>query len=487
MKYLLSEICEMKSGGTPRRSEPSFYGGTIPWVKIGDFDRTKGSIIHKTEEYLTEKGLNSINNRLFKKGTLLLAMYGSVGKTAFAGTELSSNQAILGITAKKEDLLNLEYLRYWFEFNKEKLVNQGRGVTLNNISATIVKKQEVELPDLQTQQQIVEALDRAQSLIDKRKESIELLNKLLRDTFLNMFGDPVFESKGWVKVPLSSVLDEIESGWSPRCEKYSRNNENEWAVLKQGAVSKRKFIAEENKKLPEGKSIQKDVTATKGDVLFSRKNTPELVGTTAYVFNDHKKLILPDTIFKLVFNPSKVTGLYLYYLFNDSNFRKEVQNLRGGAAGSMPNISKSRLRELEIPLPELNAQKEFDTLVYKVEKTRLKLNSSLANAENLFNSLLQRAFHGDLSFQSELQLDALIENNDVEAINDDVSLIQKLVDRFNQHNQKEEFMNDEGDSFSFGTFEEYEEAKEILFKLMKAEKVEQKYDEENKQTILQMK
>ena len=81
----LSDLCFMQSGGTPRRGVDNYYGGDIPWVKIGDIDLSEGKPITRTKENITEEGLKSINNRLFEKGTLLLAMYGSVGKTAIAG------------------------------------------------------------------------------------------------------------------------------------------------------------------------------------------------------------------------------------------------------------------------------------------------------------------------------------------------------------------------------------------------------------------
>ncbi|ERJ60454.1 restriction endonuclease subunit S [Sphingobacterium paucimobilis] len=68
MKVLFKEICEMKSGGTPKKSNSLFYGGKIPWVTISDFKNSVNDVIYKTDQYLTEDGLKEINNRIFPKG-----------------------------------------------------------------------------------------------------------------------------------------------------------------------------------------------------------------------------------------------------------------------------------------------------------------------------------------------------------------------------------------------------------------------------------
>jgi len=104
-KVKLGALCDTKSGGTPRRGNSEYYSGEIPWVKIGDLDAQNGVILD-TDEKITEAGLASIGNRIFEKGTILLSMYGSVGKVAIAGRKLAINQAILGLKIKDEKLLN---------------------------------------------------------------------------------------------------------------------------------------------------------------------------------------------------------------------------------------------------------------------------------------------------------------------------------------------------------------------------------------------
>lgn len=92
----LGEVAEIRSGGTPSRSKSEYYGGEIPWAKIADIEASDGPLT-RTEETITDAGLKAIRGRLFPAGTLLFAIYGSIGKMAFAGRDVSTNQAILGI------------------------------------------------------------------------------------------------------------------------------------------------------------------------------------------------------------------------------------------------------------------------------------------------------------------------------------------------------------------------------------------------------
>ena len=117
---LLKELCNMKSGGTPSRKNTAFYNGEIPWAKISDLESSPDGFVYDTEEHITSEGLDAINNRFFDAGTLFLAMYGSVGKTAISKIPMATNQAILGINIKEDAPLDLNYLQFWFKTIKQR-------------------------------------------------------------------------------------------------------------------------------------------------------------------------------------------------------------------------------------------------------------------------------------------------------------------------------------------------------------------------------
>lgn len=396
-KVKLKELCSMQSGGTPSRGKSEYYDGTIPWSKISDLEKSNDGNIYKTEEHITIEGLKSINNRLFKKGTLLLAMYGSVGKTAIAEIELSTNQAILGLNIKDETKLDIRYLRFWFTTIKEKLLNRAVGGTLQNISLGIVKDLEIPLPSLPTQQKITEVLDTADQLRQYNKQLIQKYDALTQSLFLEMFGDPVRNEKGWEITTFSKILSKIESGWSPVCENKPRTGDQEWAVLKLGSVSYGIYNPKENKRyefdVPKAKQ---DCEVKKGDLLFTRKNTYHMVGVTAFVYETSPKLLLPDTVFRLVLIQELTNPIFLYYLLNNDKFSKEIQLLASGSSGSMPNISKAKLLSKDTILPPIELQNQFAERVQMIETQKQQAQEALAKSEDLFQSLLQKAFKGEL-------------------------------------------------------------------------------------------
>jgi type I restriction enzyme S subunit len=157
----LSTLCKMQSGGTPSRSNLNYYEGDFPWAKISDLEKSDDGYIYETEEHITQDALKSINNRQFSPGTLLLAMYGSVGKTAITKIHLTTNQAILGINILDDNILDIKYLKFWFSTIKERLLNRAVGAALPNISLGIVKDLEIPLPPLPQQQKIANILDAA--------------------------------------------------------------------------------------------------------------------------------------------------------------------------------------------------------------------------------------------------------------------------------------------------------------------------------------
>lgn len=181
----------MKSGGTPSRKNPSFYEGDIPWAKISDLESSPDGYIYDTEEHISQEGLDAIRNRFFPEGTLFLAMYGSVGKTAISKIPLSTNQAILGINIEENEKLDLQYLQYWFRTIRKRLLNRAVGGTLQNISLGIVKELEIPLPPLPTQKKIAAILDAADAYRQKTKALIAKYDELTQSLFLDMFGDPV--------------------------------------------------------------------------------------------------------------------------------------------------------------------------------------------------------------------------------------------------------------------------------------------------------
>lgn len=192
-----------------------------------------------------------------------------------------------------------------------------------------------------------------------------------------MFGNPVFNPMKWETEELSKLLVSIENGKSFVCENYARESFYP-AILKLSAVTYGVYNSFENKALIDKESFVENVEVKKGDLLFTRKNTPELVGMSAYVYETTPNLMMPDLIFRLNTN-ERCNKIYLWKLINHDMFREKIKALSNGSAKSMSNISKERLMNLKIPVPPIELQNQFANFVEQVDKLKVEI-------ENNFNS-----------------------------------------------------------------------------------------------------
>ncbi|MFC4818113.1 restriction endonuclease subunit S [Flavobacterium sp. GCM10023249] len=395
----LHELCKMQSGGTPSRGKSEFYnGGTIPWSKISDLEKSNDGNIYETEEYITAEGLKSINNRLFKKGTLLLAMYGSVGKTAIAEIDLSTNQAILGINIKDESKLDIKYLRFWFTTIKNRLLNRAVGAALQNISLGIVKELEIPLPDLLTQQKIATILDKANALRQYNKQLIEKYDTLTQSLFLDMFGDPVRNEKYWKtktieeltkkekgsikRGPFGGALKKeifVEEGYLVYEQFHALNNDFSMA---------RYFINEE--KFNELKGFE----VKPGDIIISCSGV--YLGKLAVIPKNAKKGIINQALLKVALDETIMRNDFFIFHFTHKNFREKYFDANRGAG--IPNFPPmSDFKKFPFISPSIELQNQFAERVQLIETQKQQAQEALGKSEALFQSLLQRAFKGELN------------------------------------------------------------------------------------------
>ena len=242
--------------------------------------------------------------------------------------------------------------------------------------------------DYLQQQRIVKKLTIIDELIARFEKQSSKLDELIKSRFVEMFGDP--NHTYWDRLALCNCLDSIDNGTSYVCDSVSRIGENP-AILKLSAVTYGRYKPDENKALMNKILFDCKSEVKSKDLLFTRKNTPELVGMSAYVFTTPEKLMMPDLIFRLNTNRS-CNRIYLWQLINHELFRGNIQGIASGTAKSMSNISKGRLSKLIIPLPPLNLQNQFADFVTKVEQQKATVQKCIDRLETLKESLMQEYF-----------------------------------------------------------------------------------------------
>lgn len=387
-KVKLEEICQMNSGGTPSRSKQEYYGGNILWAKISDIENAKTGIITETEERITEQGLKAINNRIFEANTLLLAMYGSVGKTAITGCKLSTNQAILGIRPLKDDIISLQFLKYWLLYKKEELLNRAVGGTLQNISLGIVKNLEIPLPDLHTQQHIAKVLDQADALRQQNRQLLAHYDELLQSTFIDLFGDPVKNEKGWEVKKLGEV-SEVISGVA----KNGNLNGDliETPYMRVANVQDGQLNLSEIKTIHVFKKDFEKYQLKYNDILMTEGGDPDKLGRAAIWKEQIKYCIHQNHIFRVRPDFSIIDSGYLCLLVGSSYGKRYFLKAAKQTTG-IASINITQLKNFPIPIPPLSLQQKFAQLVEQIEEQKAVVKQSLAESEVLFEGLLAEYF-----------------------------------------------------------------------------------------------
>ncbi|HEV2911904.1 MAG TPA: restriction endonuclease subunit S [Pyrinomonadaceae bacterium] len=328
---------------------------------------------------------------------VLIAGNGELAVNYYKG-KFNAYQRTYIVTAK-DKFKDETYLPYLYPILKRAILDlksQSQGSIIQYLRLPQLEALEIPFPKPDEQKRIAAILDKADRLRRQRRFAQTLSDSFLQSVFIKMFGDPMSNPMNWDKATLDSQLKNIDSGVSPVCEEFSRKK-NEWAVLKLSSVTSGRFLPDENKVLPSNIKPVLNYEVKESDVLFTRKNTEDLIAACALVYDTPQKLLLPDTIFRFKLKDNcDVKAEFLWGLFNERKFRRTVQSFATGSAGSMPNISKEKLNSLQILTPPLPLQKKFAAIVQKFERVRRQQREATRQAEHLFQTLLHRAFRGEL-------------------------------------------------------------------------------------------
>lgn len=386
-RYKLGDICKIVSGSTPKTKVKEYWDGNVKWITPAELN-DETYIITDSVRKLTKLGVEKTGLTPFPRGTVILSSRAPIGKVAIAGCEMYCNQGFKNLICSEK--IDNRYLYWFLKGNTEFLHSLGRGATFKEISKTIVANIEINVPDKKIQIQVVDNLEKISKIIRLRKQELLKCDELIKARFIEIFGDPISNPMGWNKVEINDCLINIENGKSFVCDDVMRVGNNP-AILKLSAVTYGIYNPDENKAIIDENDFIDNAEVHAGDLLFTRKNTPELVGMAAYVFSTPKKLMMPDLIFRLNTNNS-CNKIYLWQLINHDLFRRKIQNIASGSAKSMSNISKEKLRKLVICLPPIELQNQFATFVAEINKSKAVVQKALDQAQILFDSLMQEYF-----------------------------------------------------------------------------------------------
>ena len=383
----LGDLADIRSGGTPSRAISSYYGGAIPWAKISDIEAASGLLV-ETEEAITDEGLRAIRGRLFPEGTLFFAIYGSIGKMAFAGLPMSTNQAILGIELR-DPRLDPRYLYHWLASQQTKLLAEGQGIAQKNLSAGYVRDLQIPLPPLDEQRRIAAILDQAGALQRKRREATQLLNhakQSLLDELLKAI--PSSEKKVRALSDLTRDDDAINYG----VVQPGDNLDEGVNLIRVANVVNNDFSDSSLKKIsPEIEAQYRRSRLRGGEILVACVGS---VGAVAVAPSSMQGSNIARAVARIPANPAKIDRAYLTeYLKSDAcqkYFQSEIR------AVAQPTLNIKQINETLIVVPSLEDQSMIAEKCAQVDAVADRHCHSLRFLNSLFASLQHRAFNGGL-------------------------------------------------------------------------------------------
>jgi len=384
---IIGDVIDISSGGTPNRKRVEYFeGGDIPWIRTGDL---KGKYVSTPQEHITREALANSSAKIFPANTVLLAMYGAtIGACSILPFPAATNQAC-GALLPNDKYYPL-FLFYYLKSIKPQLIRRGVGGAQPNISARIIKDTNFPLPPLDEQKKIAAILNAADELHQKDKALIAKYDELTQSLFLDMFGDPVTNPKGWDHVTIRDMVEEAKYGTSSKASTVGK-----YPYLRMNNITYEGYMDYSDLKyidIPE-KDKQKYLVQS-GDVIFNRTNSKELVGKTGIIETD-KEMIIAGYLIRLRTNRDANP----YYIWGHLNSKWAKQTLRKMCKNivGMANINAQELQNIAILKAPRPLQNQFGARIKEIESQKAVAQESLNKSEALFNSLLQKAFKGELT------------------------------------------------------------------------------------------
>jgi type I restriction enzyme S subunit len=365
----IKRLTMVRRGASPRPiDDPKYFDddGDYAWVRIADVTASE-RYLETTTQRLSELG-KSLSVPL-EPGEIFLSIAGSVGKPIITKIKCCIHDGFVYFPALNEDS---EFLYFIFSSGQPYLGLEKLGTQLN-LNTDTVGGIYIGLPSIEEQRQIAAFLDyktgQIDALIAKKEALLEKLAEKrtalisqavtkgldptvpMQDSGIPWLGDIPTH---WEVSRIRFMTHKIEQGWSPPCHNQSAEPD-EWGVLKAGCVNGENFDETENKALPDELEPKYHYEIRDGDILMSRANTKELLGSAAISINPRKKLLLCDKLYRLSVGED-VDRRYLIRLLRSSIARFQYERDATGSSGSMQNIGQDTIKDLTFPVPPLSEQ-----------------------------------------------------------------------------------------------------------------------------------
>ena len=374
----LGDVGKVLTGNTPKTSDENNYDSRdVCFYKPGDFDENKVKILENADSYISNYAKEKA--RLAPEDSVLVTCIGIIGKVGVTTAEVSFNQQINAIIPDNK-ICDSKYLAYAILKINKHLNDMANSAVVPIINKSQFENIQIPLPPLHVQQKIADILDRANVLIEKRKTQIEKLDLLVKSQFIEMFGDPVTNPKGWEVVAFSDISKVRQGLQIPISERHTTEGYNRYKYITVQYLNGSKM--EEYIENP-----KQNVICQEDDVLMTRTGNTGLVITGA-------NGVFHNNFFLIDFDRSLISKNFLVYYLNTQRIQWEL--LRRAGSSTIPDLNHSEFYKIGVYLPPVALQVEFTNFVGSVEAQKSELKKSLELLGLNYKSLMQKCFEGEV-------------------------------------------------------------------------------------------
>ncbi|SFN41855.1 type I restriction enzyme, S subunit [Algoriella xinjiangensis] len=387
MKYLkLNDLCNVITCGVAKR--PDYVDEGIPF--LSSLNVKENRLILNKYNFIKEEDHNTLTK--YNKpeiNDILYTRVGSYGEAAVVNIDFEFSVFVsLTLIKPKHNLINSRYLMWYLNSPKVRdfAKNNTTGVGVKNLNVSVVREYDVPLLPIETQKAIAEKLDKADALRKKDQELLKQYDELAQSIFIEMFGDPVQNEKGWEINELNNVSTKITDGTHDTPERLS-----EGIKFITGKHIRPFYIDYKNSDYVTEdvhKEIYKRCNPEYEDILYT--NIGVNYATAAMNIVNYEFSMKNVALIK--YNRNVFNGRYLEYLLNDENFKDRLKN-KFGVGGAQQFLSLKQIKSIEVYLPPLELQNQFADKIKNIEAQKELVKKQAEESENLFQALLQESFN----------------------------------------------------------------------------------------------
>jgi len=392
----LGKLGKVISGSTPNTNIKAYWNGDIPWITPADLTNHEGIYFKGKLRKITKAGYNSCSAIMLPPSSIIFSSRAPIGHCAVTGYALCTNQGFKSIVPNEN--LDSIYGFFALKFFTPQIIARGRGATFLEVSKEIIEDFPIPLPPLPKQKRIANTLEQADHLLRLRRYALELSDNYLQSVFLEMFGDPVSNPKGWKESPLDEAVTKDKFaivdgpfGSDLKADEYTNEGVR---VIKVNNIKPNEFNFDDvcHVSLTKYQSIKRS-TVRPGDVVMAKVGNT--IGKTCVFPDSIQYAVLTANVCKMTLNTQIALPWFLSYQMNFDGIQQRIRGLSGDTAKPMINIP--RLRELKLILPDIPKQQEYVDIVLRHKRLQVQQREAERQAEHLFQTLLRRAFRGELS------------------------------------------------------------------------------------------